>query len=245
MLHTDIPERNLMRGRRLLFSLVILLFLLSLPATVSAESPGQDQEDQPCSLCHWSETSDWEQSPHAAHDVTCEQCHGPYVEGHPQDGVMMLPVDASQCSQCHTSTHEQWRSSLHADAGVNCINCHLSHSQATRLQKEQLCCACHSGGFGEDCQITSHKAAGVTCIDCHVSEPYGSAAAGDGSEQARASNHAFTVVPSQLCLNCHGDELHQASTTEIHAVDDETTRHQTTLSERSDTLAEQLEKESD
>jgi hypothetical protein len=109
--------------------------------------------------------------------ATCEDCHGPYVEDHPEAGVMQLSVDSTICHDCHTSTFEQWEDSTHAQAGVQCIGCHLSHSQAFRLTDESLCSSCHQD-LAADYDETCHGFAGVACTDCHLSSASGSHKAG-------------------------------------------------------------------
>ena len=164
-----------------------------------------------CLACH---TTDFDPVKHTyAHaGVTCEACHGPYVEGHPQNGVMQLDADSSVCSNCHAETHKQWQTSLHAEAGVQCIGCHLSHSQDFRLSDEALCGACHRDRL-EDFSHTAHENAQVGCTDCHLSSvPPDEAAALASADQSigggAAPSHSFTVVSSQACVGCHGQTIH-------------------------------------
>lgn len=172
-----------------------------------------------CLGCH---TTDFDpvEGTYAFGGVTCEACHGPYVEDHPKSGIMQLDVDSSVCSDCHVDTYAQWEDSLHAQAGVQCIGCHLSHSQDFRLTDETLCGACHRDQI-EDFAHTSHNVEGVTCTDCHLSSvsthettPLASA---DTFITHEAPNHQFTVVSSQACVGCHGQAIHK----EIHAVADD------------------------
>ena len=165
-----------------------------------------------CLACH---TTDFDPAANTyAHaGVTCEACHGPYVEGHPQNGVMQLDADSSVCSDCHAETHKQWQASLHAQAGVQCIGCHLSHSQDFRLSDEELCGACHRDRL-EDFAHTTHETAEVGCTDCHLSSaPVDEAAALASAEPAMGGgtvpSHSFTVVSSQACVGCHGQTIHE------------------------------------
>lgn len=165
-----------------------------------------------CLSCH---TTDFDpaDNTYAYEGVECEACHGPYVEGHPANGMMQLDVDSSVCSDCHVETYEQWSNSPHSEANVQCIGCHLSHSQEFRLTDEALCGSCHRDQI-EDFAHTSHDSAEVTCTDCHLS----SASSHDTSALASvglsiggsaAPSHGFTVVSSQACVNCHGQTIHE------------------------------------
>ena len=170
---------HLARARRfLLFGFLALLLFIIAPAVVLAAPDAQEPpEGETCARCHWQETAAWEQSPHAAKDVACETCHGSYVEGHPDTGIMQLGVDSQSCQGCHQETTQQWKASMHAEKDVQCINCHVSHSQDTRLSQEWLCGACHPDQI-HDFTHTSHHAVGVTCIDCHSSAPEGTEGVG-------------------------------------------------------------------
>jgi hypothetical protein len=208
-----------------LFTLVgcLLLVFVVLP---SATKAGPPVGAETCAECHVEETEAWQVSPHAnavddqAHQLgaTCEDCHGPYVEDHPEAGLMQLTMDSSVCVDCHTQTFGQWENSMHAQADVQCIGCHLSHSQEARLTDQTLCASCHRSRVD-----TAHTQAGVDCIECHLS----SAAATNvsfnrtGQEaitEIAAASHDFTSVLAQDCLNCHGEEVHQNVSPEILAV---------------------------
>lgn len=165
-----------------------------------------------CLSCHTTDFDPIERT-YAYGGVSCEACHGPYVEGHPKDGVMHLDVDSSICSDCHAETHQQWQDSLHAQAGVQCIGCHLSHSQDFRLTDEALCGACHRDRL-EDFAHTAHESSEVGCTDCHLSSPPAQETAALVSANAvigppAAPSHSFTVVSSQACVGCHGQTIHE------------------------------------
>lgn len=189
-------------------ALLFILLVIATPVPVSAAPVSQaDGEDQPCVSCHWSEDSQWQHSPHGANGVACEDCHGTYVEGHPEEGMMDLTSDASQCKACHSDTEMQWEQSLHAKSGINCTNCHLAHSQTTRLAGEQLCTACHASSLDHEYNATAHSVAGVTCMECHLGEPTGAL--------STHASHDFVVVSPQLCLDCHGKTLHEPATVSV------------------------------
>ena len=180
-------------------------------ALLLACGEGVDNAECACLGCHTTDFNPVERT-YGYGGVSCQACHGPYVEGHPKDGVMNLDVDSSVCSDCHTETHEQWQDSLHAEVGVQCIGCHLSHSQDFRLTDEALCGACHRGRL-EDFAHTAHQGADVGCTDCHLSSaPDQQTAALASTDQSIgrsvAPSHRFTVVSSQACVGCHGQTIH-------------------------------------
>ncbi|NOZ71475.1 MAG: hypothetical protein GXP38_06115 [Chloroflexi bacterium] len=192
-----------------LIPLAFVLALFLTPNVVFADPPAPAKPgSETCTLCHWRETSQWQHSPHASNDVVCESCHGEYVEGHPDKADMKLSVDPV-CHDCHEANYEQWSASLHAQDNVTCISCHVPHSQTTRLNSQELCISCHDDDVGKTWDLTAHKLAGVTCVDCHLSqpdmEPWG--------QETDAQGHVFTVVPSQLCINCHAENLHAPALT--------------------------------
>jgi hypothetical protein len=166
-----------------------------------------------CLTCHTTDFDPVERS-YTYRGVSCEACHGPYVEDHPKDGVMHLDVDSSTCSDCHIETYQQWQGSLHAQAGVQCIGCHLSHSQDFRLTDEALCGACHRDRL-EGFAHTAHEGAGVGCTDCHLSSAFvqeSGALASAGTpigHDAAPPSHTFSVVSSQACVGCHGQTIHE------------------------------------
>jgi len=173
----------------------------------------EETETEECSClgCHTTDFDPIDRT-YAYGGVSCEACHGPYVEGHPKDGVMHLDVDSSICSDCHAETHEQWQDSLHAEAGVQCIGCHMSHSQDFRLTDEALCGACHRDRL-EDFAHTAHESSEVGCTDCHLSATTHETAALVSIDQSigrpEAPSHSFTVVSSEACVGCHGQTIHE------------------------------------
>jgi len=194
------------RKQALACFLAFVLILFALPGAAFAEPIGPG--DEVCTMCHWSEVSQWQNSHHAMEGVACETCHGDLTDGHPEDNSMPVPVASAVCEDCHEATVSQWHQSLHAAEGVDCVDCHVPHSQTTRLNSEKLCVSCHDDdiGIGVTGALTGHEAAGVSCVDCHVSSP--PAAPGQGE----APSHTFTSVPSHLCSNCHAANLHQPAT---------------------------------
>jgi hypothetical protein len=196
-------------GRLILACCLVVLVGLVLPALVLAEPPHSGPGDtgsgsEQCAECHPKEMETWRNSPHAtvktasgAVGVTCEDCHGTYVEGHPQKGMMQLSTDSSVCKACHAKTYEKWSISAHGRLNVQCIGCHVAHSQGLRLTDNALCTACHQSP-PTDLAHTSHSQAGVVCVSCHVST-----AATPATVVDTASGHDFMAASSLPCVNCH------------------------------------------
>jgi len=153
--------------------------------------------------------------------ATCEDCHGAYVEDHPEAGVMQLTIDSSACEDCHIGTFAQWEDSIHAQNGVQCIGCHLSHSEEFRVSDDQLCASCH-----RDWLNTIHGRSDVSCIDCHLSSTapveVAFVSAGrsdrvsDGVHSISAASHDFTGVVAKDCVGCHGEDVHQQSVARVN-----------------------------
>jgi hypothetical protein len=189
---------------------------LSLPLPAQAAPPDNSDQNQ-CGDCHEVETVAWENSPHAnaiangETAATCVDCHGPYVEDHPEAGYMQLTVDSSSCQQCHANTFTQWQNTTHAGAGVQCIGCHMSHSQQARLSDDRQCESCHRDRQA-DFEYTAHGLADVNCTDCHVTpvmpETNVSFIGTLEKTAAIAPDHDFTHVSPQNCLDCHTEEAH-------------------------------------
>jgi len=134
--------------------------------------------------------------------VACEDCHGAYVEGHPQKGMMQLSTDSSVCKACHAKTYEKWAISAHGRLNVQCIGCHVAHSQGLRLTDNALCTACHQTP-PTDLAHTAHNQAGVVCVSCHASSASARAATAATPVAGADSGHDFMATSSQPCVNCH------------------------------------------
>ncbi len=174
-------------------------------------APNEEGEDyKNCLRCHSTEF-DPVAGTFMHKGVTCEACHGSYVEDHPKNGVMLLDNGSSVCSDCHIETYEQWLDSPHAQVGVQCIGCHLPHSQDFRLTDDALCGACHRYQL-EDFAHTVHNG-DINCTDCHLSRATPDEASAVASADVSvggnsAPSHRFTAVSSQACVGCHGETTH-------------------------------------
>ena len=205
-------------GQLILIGCLTVLFCLVLPAAALAGPPAPAGAEA-CAECHEAKTEAWQNSPHAKASntngvigATCEDCHGAYIEGHPEEGVMRLTVDSSVCEDCHMNTFKQWKGSIHSQAGVQCIGCHMSHSQEFRLTDEVLCASCHRDRL----EVSTHTARGVasaaSCTDCHLSSATVTSDIAMTSANldcgVLAPSHDFTGVSSRDCVSCHGSDVH-------------------------------------
>ena len=209
---TILTGKRAIIGRLLLVCCLVVLVGLVLPALAWAEPPRSgpgNTGSEKCAECHPKEMETWHNSPHAtvktvsgSVGVTCEDCHGTYVEGHPQKGLMQLSTDSSVCKDCHAKTYEKWSVSSHGRLNVQCISCHVAHSQGLRLTDNALCTACHQSP-PTDVAHTAHSQAGVVCVSCHVSSASAPAATAAAPAADAASGHDFMATSSQPCVNCH------------------------------------------
>ena len=202
------------------FCCLVTMLLLIKPTPVLADPPTNSGAEQ-CVECHQEETEAWLASPHAMAvnadtkeiGATCEGCHGAYVEGHPEAGIMSLTVDSSPCEECHATTFEQWENTTHAEAGVSCIGCHKSHSLQFRLSDSDHCGSCHKERQ-QDFGKSAHALADVACTDCHLSSTEAATEdvtlisdRTDGGVQA--PSHDFTKVSAEDCIKCHTQNAHR------------------------------------
>ncbi len=158
-----------------------------------------------CLQCHTT-GSDPTTGKYAVEGVTCESCHGPFIQGHPQTPMPVKP-DASLCATCHKSTTDEWRASKHGAAGINCQACHNPHSQGPLADSvTALCTTCHKDQ-GSGFTHSTHANAGLQCSDCHMYTPPQTGAPIGGLV---ATGHTFSVG-SDACIKCHQDTVHTRS----------------------------------
>ena len=121
-------------GNVLLIGIVALCLMLCTAAGASAQDTVPEQgplsENEAGCGCHSMEKEPWQMSPHAGlmDDGTpvaaCETCHGAYVRGHPDEGMIALDTDSSVCIACHSGTADQWTDTAHCISCAQCIGCH-------------------------------------------------------------------------------------------------------------------------
>jgi predicted CXXCH cytochrome family protein len=138
--------------------------------------------------------------------VTCEACHGPMQEGHPQKPMPVTP-DATLCGKCHKTTTDEWRASKHGQINLGCESCHEPHSQAPRTKTiNELCGTCHKD-TGTSFTHGTHSNAGLQCSNCHMAVSAHASSTGG----LFATGHTFTVG-SEACISCHKDTVHTRDT---------------------------------
>lgn len=211
------------RGLRLLLAVLFACLLLFNPQTAQAAPPAQAEPEIPMTLeekqgcgCHSLEKESWEMSPHGQLDAdgepvaTCATCHGEYVEGHPDEGMIPLATDSSACTDCHEQTAAEWEGTVHAEAGIQCISCHLSHSQDLRVTSDQLCQTCHRDAL-QDPLHTAHWLGETPCTSCHVAEAdfhaQGIASSDPAAALQATPRHDFVSVSGRNCLDCHSKDV--------------------------------------
>ncbi len=175
----------------------------ALQAACAGEEP---RSECACLQCHTT-AYDPNSGTYAHQGVTCEACHGAYIEGHPEADSMVLVADDSLCQDCHQDTHQQWSGSPHAQANVQCIGCHRVHSQDLRSSDGTLCDSCHSGQHGGPVH-TAHIGRGAACVDCHLTSAYTPQASEDAAYLTVAgrpvpASHGFAVSSTGACIACH------------------------------------------
>ena len=164
-----------------------------------AQSPDQ----QTCLACHTTGFNTGSGS-FLGEGVTCEACHGPYLEGHPAAETMNRPMDSETCRFCHMDTFEQWESGRHAASGIECFHCHRAHDQGLRTGSEAtLCAVCHADHQTEYAHAL-HGISGEKCAGCHMAEER---VRGMPVSDVQVRNHNFRVA-SDTCAGCHRDTFH-------------------------------------
>jgi len=139
--------------------------------------------------------------------VTCESCHGPYQQGHPEKPMPVTP-DASLCAACHKTTTNEWRASKHGQVNLDCESCHDPHTQKSMFESvTALCTNCHKDP-GQSFTHGTHANAGLQCSNCHM---YTSPRTSAPIQGLLPTGHTFSVG-SEACIGCHQDTVHSRST---------------------------------
>lgn len=166
--------------------------------------------DCSCLECHTT-AFDAHQGTYSHSGVTCEACHGTYIEDHPDEGLMNLTYDSQLCQSCHEDTHGQWASSPHGGAEVGCASCHEVHSQDLRLDDQVLCDSCHREQHQGPVH-SAHVGRGAECVDCHLSHDYEMQPMEGMDSQVMAvvdrpnsASHSFVVSSTEACISCHAE----------------------------------------
>lgn len=131
-----------------------------------------EQADRPgeCMACH---TTGYDNNTgeFVLAGVTCEACHGPYREGHPEQSMSVV-TSPDFCGDCHVGTLAEWQTSRHGAAGVLCVDCHEVHLQEARVASttNALCASCHEETVNDTRHLV-HSDAEIPCIECHLDRP--------------------------------------------------------------------------
>ncbi|HEY4690887.1 MAG TPA: cytochrome c3 family protein [Anaerolineae bacterium] len=136
-----------------------------------------------------------------ADGVTCEACHSPINDKHPQE-PMPAERSAQLCGTCHTETFFEWQVSKHREVNLACVGCHDSHGTTLKAESaSKMCATCHrerASNFAH----SQHSQVGLTCADCHLTK------LGSGQGEGHATrDHSFNVKLS-ACNQCHAYQMH-------------------------------------
>ena len=144
---------------------------------------------------------------YALEGVTCESCHGPFQQGHPEQPMPVTP-DASLCAKCHKTTTNEWRASKHGQVSLDCESCHDPHAQKPLFDSvTALCTNCHKDP-GQSFTHSTHASSGLQCSNCHM---YTSPRTSPPIQGLSPTGHTFSVG-SEACIGCHQDTVHSRST---------------------------------
>jgi hypothetical protein len=167
-------------------------------AWVAAKSPRY------CLACHTTSYNP-NTGEFAYEGVTCESCHGAYVDGHPMKAAMTVDKSPEACGTCHQSTLVEWKMSPHGQNNVGCVTCHDVHGGTIKVgDSVTLCGKCHQN----EADNFSHNGAqtgGPSCADCHIGQR-----SGDPTEGHANTGHTFAIA-ADTCSRCHKDELHRVN----------------------------------
>ncbi|NQU10655.1 hypothetical protein HQ590_07695 [bacterium] len=166
----------------------------------------REGEKWECLVCH---TSQYDRKggefSHAG--VSCQSCHGPASEDHPDKVKKLLPVTSATCQSCHSVTFGEWRISAHGQKEIRCFDCHRMHQMQLRKDDaDQMCGTCHAERL-QDYSHATHHLKGVQCITCHMPEVMG---AGLKIKGTGVRGHTFSVG-AETCANCHKEMVHSRS----------------------------------
>ena len=177
-----------------------------------------------CLQCHTT-AYDVQDGGYAHGGVTCEACHGAYLEGHPETGIVPLATDSQLCESCHESTHQQWLVSSHAAADVQCTACHQVHTQELRLDKVVLCTSCHPDQLDDGIHV-AHTISEISCADCHldVQTSVQSAEMLQVADRPVSVSHDFGVDTGSGCVQCHLDDVASHEVVDTQVINDQFSR---------------------
>lgn len=139
--------------------------------------------------------------------ITCDACHNPVPEDHP-DKPMPMDNSPEVCGRCHIETMFEWQASKHRLRDLTCVSCHGPHSTTLRAEDASaLCASCHrerAANFAH----TAHSQQGMSCADCHLGTLEEVAIEGHAKR-----DHSFNVR-LETCNACHSYQMHDP--VEVH-----------------------------
>jgi DmsE family decaheme c-type cytochrome len=220
--------------RRLLFAVVLLLFVPALLGKTKPKSTEKQQKDftkyveiqgatkvgvDQCAQCHADVTKTYRRSLHSLRDVECEQCHGAgslhlAAGGYSKESKDKIvsfkdrtPEEANgACLSCHAKSDHvrNWFSSAHQAQGIKCSDCHSIHGVEAQ---------------GEGRPQAFRRTQNEKCLSCHRKQeaqadlPYhhpireGKISCADCHDPhgGSAGNHLNASNGNELCLSCHAE----------------------------------------
>jgi len=157
------------------------------------------KQNEVCLTCHQGGLRiNWQASPHATADRTCNGCHDVHAA---KDRVLARASQPDVCFGCHTQQRADSKKRSHhpiQEGKVVCSDCHSPHgafgpSQLKQNTVNETCYQCHAEKRGPF--LWEHAPVVDNCANCHM--PHGSA-------QPRMLK---TRVP-MLCQQCHNPGGH-------------------------------------
>lgn len=157
-------------------------------------------EDPKCLACHVTGYNPLDGT-YIADGITCEACHSPIAENHPQEP---MPTDQSGklCGSCHSEAYFEWQVSVHREKGLSCSGCHDPHQTGLKMENSlELCASCHRGR-ASNFTHSAHSQSGLNCADCHMTQ-----LTSTGEKGHARRDHSFFVSLSS-CNTCHSYQMH-------------------------------------
>lgn len=172
-------------NKLLTYSLVVLLFSLSIFILAAAANLGQKTGDDPsfCNSCHQMnlEAFTWQESTHR--NIACNNCHprhsilGMFLGERSKDRTVITTtnfVENALCLKCHSTgrlvTPPEGLNishSVHLTKGIDCVDCHksIAHAQVRLKYVEKA-----NGFTKEDAKkmyVFGNRVPMSTCLKCH------------------------------------------------------------------------------
>ncbi|MBC8018748.1 MAG: cytochrome C [Verrucomicrobia bacterium] len=169
--------------------MLLILSLLALPGTTSAESVNTGPENIRCLACHGDKNNsammnnrhlviDSSQYAATTHSyIGCTSCHTAISATHPNGSLKPAAPSKATCKECHGPVHAEYATSMHGSKAT-CTDCHNPHevkapSAMAGKDINAKCAKCHDTRK----IITSHAKwlpqadlhiESLPCITCHT-----------------------------------------------------------------------------